>query len=637
MMHYRLSENTSLLFVCYQFLLDRQKNADYNGPLSRVMLETMTLFTTLSDEKMEKTHLVKLLPRFVNRGDAKTQGYTKRILSSVISAKKESSTEPPKSASSKSASASSPTIKRQEPEPVAGIKRAASTAGEGGTQKKLATAGAKSTSSLSMLKQSAATKKSAAVTESTKPPAQTIVKAKPVVAKPSGMFSSLQSAQKRPGASNVVPKAGQQSIAASKPSDLTVSVSSAAPKSTFSFAETMANLSKPKEEKIVPKQSKEVLNETAEGKAKRLRKEARRSLRVQFKSGDDLVQVRIFHHDVDEEEGHDASQRRDVGDVGGEGRMFKQQHQMMDIDEDEDAAEEEEKLLEFKTPLEIDFSDVDEEERKRNYAPFGGGYMAPESEERAARDYYEANNLIVFYTDSSDIPPNPREPSDPTNGKAVTLVKDFAKPEDKWAARARQKKAIASPYFGSAPQGFNANTMNAAAGLDLSKLPAFTNNQPQPNNAFQPPQPPSTVDAVALSSLIASLQQSGGIQAAPTPPQMSYAPPPPPMNMQPQAPVPPPGGQIDLAGILAQLSAQAPQMTGYNNYNAAGTMPNTMSYNAQPPSFGTYEDPARKQFREDGGQRANNGPNPYYKTKVCKYWQMNMCQKGDKCTYKHAE
>ena len=33
---------------------------------------------------------------------------------------------------------------------------------------------------------------------------------------------------------------------------------------------------------------------------------------------------------------------------------------MMDIDDDEDAAEEEEKLIEFKTPMEIDFSEVDE-------------------------------------------------------------------------------------------------------------------------------------------------------------------------------------------------------------------------------------------------------------------------------------
>ena len=34
-----------------------------------------------------------------------------------------------------------------------------------------------------------------------------------------------------------------------------------------------------------------------------------------------------------------------------------------------------------------------------NYAPFGGGQLTPESPECAIRDHYDANNLMVFYTD----------------------------------------------------------------------------------------------------------------------------------------------------------------------------------------------------------------------------------------------
>jgi hypothetical protein len=409
----------------------------------------------------------------------------------------------------------------------------------------------------------------------------------------------------------------------------------------------MANLSKPKEEKPAPKPKEERPQETAEEKAKRLKKESRRNLRVQFKSGDDLVQTRLFTHDPEEELGHDASQVRDVTDVGLEGRMFKQQHQMMDIDDDEDAAEETEKLIEFVPPNEIDFRDVDEEERNRNYAPFGGGKIAPDSAELAIRDYYEANNLIVFYTDPSDIPPNPREPSDPTNGERVNKVKDFGKPDEKWTTRARQKKAGASHYYGGIQQIFNGSTSNVKQGLDLSKLPAFMNTQPQQQTSFQPPQQSSSLSSDAITNILASLKQANVTPPTSAPPPMGgyssmYAPPPPTMNMQPQPPAIQPSGKPDLASILAQLTqnqnniAPAPQMGGYN-YNPAGAIPSMMGYGNSTQQPATYENPERKQWRE--GRKPNTNPvqNPYYKTKVCKYWQMNACQKGDNCTYKHAE
>lgn len=610
----------------------------------------MTIFSTLSDAKLEKTHLVKIFPRFTKKGDAKTQGYTRKILANAAAGSEAQPVEVQKKEASKGGNALSPTGKRAEPPQVAGVKRAASTAGDGGTQKKLATTGAKTTSTLSSIKQSAAAKKTAPGVDAAKTAVPTITKSKPVTAKPSGIFSALQSAAKKPGTS-MASKAGQPGTATTKANERPASTSAAtaAPKSTFSFAETMANLSKPKEEKSTPKPEKPSPVETPEEKAKRLRKESRRHLHVQFKAGDDLVQVKIFHHDPEEELGHDASQMRDVSDVGGEGRMFKQQHQMMDVDDDEDAAEEEEKLMEFKAPRLIDFSDVDEEERKRNYAPYGGGEIAVESSERAVRDYYEANNLMVFYTGPSDIPPNPREPSDPTNGEKVNTVKNFAKPDEKWAARARQTKAAGWQQIGG-QQALNTNPATMAPSLDLSKI---MGNQGQQSNSYQQPQQPNAMSNEAIQNILANLNKGN---ATATPPMTGYnnayqPPQPPVMNYQPQPqpPAAPPSGQIDLAAILAQLqqqpaqnpATQAPQMGGYN-YNAAGVMPNMMGYNAQPQQSTTYENPERKQWREGGtggGTRKhpNSAQNPYYKTKVCKYWLENKCQKGDSCTYKHAE
>lgn len=109
----------------------------------------------------------------------------------------------------------------------------------------------------------------------------------------------------------------------------------AAPKPTFSFAATMANLQKQKEAPP-PKPENIRKPETPDEKEKRLRKEQRRKLRVSFKADGELVQIREFVHDPNEEMGHEDSQMRDVGDSKGEGQMLKMHKDLDLMDEDED-------------------------------------------------------------------------------------------------------------------------------------------------------------------------------------------------------------------------------------------------------------------------------------------------------------
>ena len=650
-----------MIFLCYQFLLDRTKAEDYNSALPRAMLELLTMFTTLTDDKLEKTHLAKVLPRYAKKGDAKTQFYAKRIINNAAIATKQKGTEPPanRPVATDTAGASQ-TTKRTEPEALVGVKRSASTVGNGGAVKKVATGTTKPNGAIIVPKQSAAVKK---LTTSSDPKAisvtaSTATKTKQVVAKPSGFFSSLQSAGKKPGTS-IANKSAQSGASTTAPksaerrTSVSAVASATAPKSTFSFADTMASLSKPKEEKPAPKQEKQEPPETEEEKAKRLRKESRRHLHVSFKTGDELVEVREFHHDPDEELGHDSSQTRDVGDVGGEGRVFKQQHQMMDIDEDEETTEEEQKLIDFMLPSAIDFSEVDPDERQRNYAQYGGGELEPESPERALREHHEANTLMVFYNDASDIPPNPREPSDPYNGEKVETIKQFGAPEEMYRYRAKNKKTGPIYHHFDPPQDATMHS-NPVQGLDFSKLPDFANQQrSQPSNQ-QPAQtvaaPPPTNDA--LSNILATLKQAAPNQATPPQPPMNgivnpFPSTPPNMTTMPNLQ---PNGQPDLAAILAQLTqnqsgaGQAPPMGGYG---APSAMPNMTGY-AQPPMQqpSVFENQGRKQWRDTGAtgdnnmerhKRQNPAQNPYWRTKVCKYWQEGKCQKGEGCSYKHEE
>lgn len=219
-------------------------------------------------------------------------------------------------------------------------------------------------------------------------------------------------------------------------------VTPALPKTGFSFAATMAALSAQKE--ATPVKAEEIRKpETAEEKEKRLRKEERRKLRVSFKADDDLVQVREFVHDPEEELGHEDSQVRDVGDTRGEGQMLKM-HKDLDMDDEEDYEPPEEIVLPDWTEPQrecaalpptaifsndrtvIDFTVVDEQELARNYTN-RGGKAEIQSPERVVQEQREQATLMTIYTNDLDIPSSAREPSDTFSGD-VLMEEEFGAP-----------------------------------------------------------------------------------------------------------------------------------------------------------------------------------------------------------------
>ena len=191
----------------------------------------------------------------------------------------------------------------------------------------------------------------------------------------------------------------------------------------------MAGLAKQKEE--IPVKAEESRKpETSEERMKRLRKESRRQLRVSFKSDDELVSVRTFVHDPEEEIGHDQSQVRDVGDSKGEGQMLKM-HKDLELDDDEDYEPPEDFPPLWSTPLCMfpyllisfvtkctkvtDFSGVTDEDRDRHYRTRGGiRELDATSTEREVQKSREDGTLMAMYSTLNDIPPTPREPIEGT-------------------------------------------------------------------------------------------------------------------------------------------------------------------------------------------------------------------------------
>ena len=309
---------------------------------------------------LEKTKLDKLLPKLVKRGDEKVQSLAQKVLDkSGIGSSKPSSDGKP----SQTQTAKSSTIAKSAPdgtrssEDISSLKRPRDNESSNVLPNKRQ-AGAESivpnstksipkpVSGLEKRRQQAAKIDSKAGPKAAPPvTVPEKVKTNHIAAKPSAFFSSLQSASKKPGT-------GKTSLPLGKGKDGKDSTNldtkgagtaASASKPAFSFAETMANLNKSKVD--APSKSEETRPpETTEERKKRLRKEQRRKMRVSFKADDELVEIRTFEHDPEEELGHDDSMVRDVGDNRSEGQMLKMHKDLDLMDEEEEDYEPTEEL-----------------------------------------------------------------------------------------------------------------------------------------------------------------------------------------------------------------------------------------------------------------------------------------------------
>ena len=370
--------------VFSQFLIDRTKENEYSGPFVVSILEVrnvqkvhcksfnanfvqlMNRWLKVDQETLEKTKLDKLLPKFVKKGDDGVKGLAQNFLEKFgsssnksLSDSKSIQAQPVKDSSTVKLPVDGPRLSGS----ASGIKRPRSgdTSGTPPNKKQAGSANGSSTSSnapktVSLLEkrrqQAAKTDPKATGKASSSAAIPEKVKTNHITAKPSTFFSSLQSASKKPGTSkSAMPigkaKDGMESV---KGSDSKApATGGGTSKPAFSFAETMASLNKQKDE--APSKSEESRPpETPEEKRKRLRKEQRRKLRVSFKADDDLVEVRTFEHDSEEELGHDDSMVRDVGDSRGEGQMLKMHKDLDLMDEEDDYEPAEELPVSWYTP-----------------------------------------------------------------------------------------------------------------------------------------------------------------------------------------------------------------------------------------------------------------------------------------------
>lgn len=226
--------------------------------------------------------------------------------------------------------------------------------------------------------------------------------------KPSSASSTAASLNRARPASSILP--GKSRIV-TKPAPRKQEAPASSTQSTISGL--LASITKPKSP---PKTRAEPVRapETPEEKAKRLRKEARRKLRVQWKPDGELEQIRVFEHDAAEDEGRASNMIQDAHDNRSEGQMLKRgisdDEDEMDVDESEEHQKTRESSLRpWAEPSATDFSAIDDKKRDKSFANRGGLRRVETGQQKYMEDY-ERRELMVVYTSASDIPETPKSP-----------------------------------------------------------------------------------------------------------------------------------------------------------------------------------------------------------------------------------
>ncbi|KAL6709050.1 hypothetical protein ACN47E_002177 [Coniothyrium glycines] len=633
---YHLGQVKPFLYLCYQFLANRFHSKDYDGKLSAVIFEVLSQCGTVTSELLEETKVIKALSSMKKHANDKHKAVIQKTIEAAAANSKKAKVGSPPSADVAEGKGAKKVASDVATRPSGDgplVKRPRAAEGSLGSIKKdaIPLVGNKSVTTATLQKRPGERPAAA--------PAPVKTRVNQVTNKPSGIFASLTAATKKPA----VPAAGMpKANVPAKPATAAASkekktVATTATKPSFSFAQTMASLLKPKEQEVVPvKSEKQFPDETPEEKTKRLRKESRRHLRVAFRPDTSLVEIRYFEHEAQEDMGHEENLVRDAGDLGGEGRMFKQ-HKELDVDDDEDDDDVEAKP--WSEPSQIDFTIVDAGERQRNYFPFGGGEIKPECPEKEANIRRENATLIVFYADAADIPTSPREPLD-DDSPAAPVTYFGTPPEEVLKKCPQPPQATSAVDFTSLE-----NMIKQFANPQTSQVPATS--LPAPVQVPYVPPPPAGAPPVDLASILSALGQSTpqAAQPAPTPVQAP---------IQSQAPA-----TFDITAFMANLQAQAAsgatlpppppglppgfppfpfQFPGQpQQQDAAAWQPQVQSQYDQQANGSTKRPRDEGNVNVDRGQGKrpkNRGERPH-KVLACKFFQKGTCNKGDNCTYIH--
>ncbi|KAF5021344.1 hypothetical protein F66182_6612 [Fusarium sp. NRRL 66182] len=390
------------------------KAGDFSGKFPKIILELFTHFP-MTKKIAETTNFETVRKRFADKGDAEVKELVSEITAKV---KKLKASEPELSTGYTGTSASS-RAKATKTSAEHSAKRGRDDEADTRTVKKIAVES--SGNSLSRkLAQPKIQLQSASKTSAAKAAAASILpgKSRPVaksVPKPEVKAETKATGDDKAKIDSKPPRIDTKPTASRNGTPpATTSTSSA----LSGIASLLDSINAPKADSpVAPKESNgPETSETPEEKDKRLRKEARRKLRVSWKPESELVQVRIFQKEDAEDEGREKNMIRDAADDRSEGMVLKQRADVEEEEDDDDVP-----YQPWMGPVPIDLSRLPTDVRNKNFVNRGGNVEFTTEEQKRIADR-EQRELMAIYTDPDDIPPTPKSPPPETveNGHQKT-------------------------------------------------------------------------------------------------------------------------------------------------------------------------------------------------------------------------
>jgi len=416
-----LGGHSKLVLNLMNLLIACIKAGDFSGQMLKSALRLLANFR-ITQKIASQTNLETIRRRLSDKGDAEVKEYLAAIMSKIKKGKEPDSEASPKKstttsstkaklASSKMATDSAPGKRARPDEPdsrsakkqaidlgaTASSSQASSKSGTvaGATQSKPALTKPRPSAGILPGKSRAVSKPAPKIEPTKSEPV------KSDTGKPS-TTEDKQNVKVEQKKATVKPESKPEIPKPPKPSSVSASLGG--------IASLLDSINAPKPQaKPPPKDPKEdrEKKETPEERAKRLKKEARRRLRVSWKADEELEQVRYFHKEDEEDSGFDSRMTRDAADDKGEGMVLKRRGKV--LDEDEEDEEDELPYRPWLDPTPMDFSNIPEDYRKKTYTTRGGDLIVNTKEQKFMAER-EQKVLIAIYQDISDIPPTPKSP-----------------------------------------------------------------------------------------------------------------------------------------------------------------------------------------------------------------------------------
>lgn len=433
-----LGGHQKLVLSLVNVLIACIKASDFKGKLPKVVLELFTHFP-MTRKIADTTNFDTVRKRFLDKGDDDIKELAREITQKIKKMKQaEESTGYTGTSSAsraKAATKAAAPVKRARDDDGSSdgrtVKKVAVDSGGGSLSKKLAQPKLQLTSAS---KNPSAKAAPSLIGERGRPAAKPASKPEPISRAESPDDKAKAAAKKTATKAETAKIAPTKASAKPPAPQMGAAPSSSALSGIASLLDSI-NTTQAKTPPTAPKEVKESDEpETEEEKAKRLRKESRRKLRVSWKPEGELVETRIFEKEDDEDEGRDSNMIRDAADDKSEGMVLKQRSRIEEDDEDDDEVP----YQPWTVPYPLDLSPLEEAARAKSYTTRSGNLDVVSEEQQRIKER-EDSALMAIYASVDDIPFTPKSPGPEAAGlapKVVHLSQDGPKTQEiqnRWA------------------------------------------------------------------------------------------------------------------------------------------------------------------------------------------------------------